>query len=288
MYKIPRNQYDALTQSILNWEKIANGEKVDNDDPMCKVGLCSINCMASNPRCVIDFDTGGKECSATPYMEFDQHQRSKHEMDRETIVAMCPQCVTLAEKNLQYLIDLKSKCEPVDNIAECNIVNKSCGSPEMILMWENLGNDMHKLRVAEVPFITHLPRDYTTNGIAIYKGVLGDSRGKDGRTHYLCCDKNNTHFVSFYEDATTETVDAFIQTMKPATERLIEIRNRNLKPFEIGDPIQNTEIYAAAYGIFAGFNGNIKSIDDDICIIEFGESGKDMTVNKCWIEHRLE
>lgn len=79
-----------------------------------------------------------------------------------------------------------------------------------------------------------------------------------------------------------------MQTIKLATERLIEIRNRNLKPFEIGDPVQNTEIYTASFGIFAGFNGNIKSIDDDVCIIEFGEGSKDMVVNKCWIEHRSE
>lgn len=111
MYKISKEHMDALEASIIKWQNIINSTAFDNGAGNC--ALCIYNTKVTGnistacAVCIIYMDTHQGGCKGTPYELWYKHQLYDYFAN---ITGMCPECIKLAQAELDYLIDLKNKC----------------------------------------------------------------------------------------------------------------------------------------------------------------------------------
>lgn len=287
-YIITSEQYEALNKSISIWTNLSDGKSVTDDDPMCKVGSCPCRIPNGTLRCVIDLDTGGKDCSGTPYQAFNDHVRDNHDELKEnnTMQTFCPECIALARKNLNYLVNLISRCAVETDEQKLNVYNMGYANPEFALLWENLGYGMHKLRVAKIPSTISLPVSFTR---AISAPIVQctrefESNFKNANISIMCKSSGHTNFIHADDNMSTEEVTQCIDAMKKAYLRLLDIRKELHAPLKIGDKVTATNMYTEVYGCFSGFNGTIEQIKDDILTIGFKDEDYKIRINKQWAE----
>ena len=114
MYKISKEHMEAIKDSIIKWQNIINGTILDNGRENCP--LCIYNTKITGnintacAVCAIYMDTHQGGCQGTPYTLWYNHKIYDHFTD---ITGMCPECIKLAQAELDYLINLKNKCEEI-------------------------------------------------------------------------------------------------------------------------------------------------------------------------------
>lgn len=112
MYKISKEQMQALDGSIEKWDQICNQNGIDNGRNDCS--LCQIdNTNRRCEQCIIYLDTGGRFCEKSPYEAWVDHHTQFHSNYMITRVRKsceCPECYILANEEYEYLKDLKTRC----------------------------------------------------------------------------------------------------------------------------------------------------------------------------------
>ncbi len=98
----------ALRRSIRKWEKLAEGKGADkgmDNCPLCKM-------FPSCQECPVFEKTGYRDCVETPYISWGVHHVKKHRGGLITNLVPakgCPECLTLAAKELFFLRSLLPK-----------------------------------------------------------------------------------------------------------------------------------------------------------------------------------
>ena len=108
----------ALKGSIEKWEKIVRNtralDKRGSNCPLCEIfGYDKEGCDG----CPVMENTGMEECDGTPYEKWHRHQCDQHLVnygDRHRFND-CPDCLTLAKEELNFLKSLLPRGESCKN-----------------------------------------------------------------------------------------------------------------------------------------------------------------------------
>ncbi len=91
--------HKALRETSKRWANIYQGHKQSvNNCPLCDMFLFLNDCR----MCPVMDKTGLSNCEGTPYIDWANHQKKDHGVNRSTgMVVRCKDCTKYAEK--QYL-----------------------------------------------------------------------------------------------------------------------------------------------------------------------------------------
>ncbi len=105
-----RETLKALKQSIQKWKKVVDGSGCDNGSENC--ALCERfgagTCELLGEQCPVRKAIGKKDCRGTPFIAWQCHHKTKHNITDfpYRVQTKCKTCVTLAEKELEFLKSL--------------------------------------------------------------------------------------------------------------------------------------------------------------------------------------
>jgi len=99
----------ALKGSIKKWEKIVEGEGIDDGGKNCP--LCKLYSDKDCRSCPVCAEVDNYGCHDTPYDEWESHHENKHEENELYRKVYCPTCKELAQKELDFLKSLLLKEE---------------------------------------------------------------------------------------------------------------------------------------------------------------------------------
>lgn len=108
MYKISKQQMDALTRAIVKWKRIIDRTGYDYSSQNCP--LCQLNGRCN--ICIVKKDSEMSGCKNTPYQQWTEHHDASHcSYWKQAKVNNCDRCTEFAQAEHDYLVDLKANCE---------------------------------------------------------------------------------------------------------------------------------------------------------------------------------
>ncbi len=99
----------ALRGSIKKWEDIVAGDGVDRGYTnclLCRLVTPVVNYYPVCRECIVMDASGEQSCANTPYDDWRIHHEREHSTEITPDCIRCPDCVTLAQAELDFLRSL--------------------------------------------------------------------------------------------------------------------------------------------------------------------------------------